>query len=91
MAQVKQLSLDTVKSLGSRTSSVSSSVVSGDEPPLEVDESQSPIRPLWGKCSDDIINLLVSGVDAEGQQLLGVHVVERAQVRQPQEQFGEAW
>lgn len=31
-----------------------------------------------------------SGVDAEGQQLLGVHVVERAQVGQPQQQLGEA-
>lgn len=31
-----------------------------------------------------------SGVDAEGQQLLRVHVVERSQVGQLQQQFGEA-
>lgn len=31
-----------------------------------------------------------SGVDAEGQQLLGVHVVERSQVGQLQQQLGEA-
>lgn len=31
-----------------------------------------------------------SGVDAEGQQLLRVHVVERPQVGQLQQQFGEA-
>ena len=30
-----------------------------------------------------------SGVDAEGQQLLRVQVVERPQVGQPQQQFGE--
>lgn len=31
-----------------------------------------------------------SGVNAERQQLLRVHVVERPQVRQLQQQFGEA-
>lgn len=31
-----------------------------------------------------------SGVDAEGQQLLRVHFVERSQVWQLQQQFGEA-
>lgn len=30
-----------------------------------------------------------SWVNAKGQQFVGVHVVERAQVRQPQEEFGE--
>lgn len=30
-----------------------------------------------------------SGMDLEGEQLLRVHVVERAQVRQLQEQLGE--
>lgn len=30
-----------------------------------------------------------SSVDGEGQQLVGVQVVERAKVRQTQEQFGE--
>lgn len=32
-----------------------------------------------------------SGVDAEGQQLLRVHVVECPQVGQLQQQFGETW
>ncbi len=32
-----------------------------------------------------------SGVNAEGQQLFRMHVVERPQVGQLQQQFGEAW
>lgn len=34
---------------------------------------------------------MLSNVDAEGQQLLRVHVVERPQIWQLQQQFGEAW